>query len=92
MQELAVGQYRAFITAAECTDAVRGQVASMREHLRSLHQGLPELAASCTHFGEAAERIAAARAQNRQLLQQHGCVAPPAARGACATRPRQTLG
>ena len=93
MQELAVSQYRAFITAAECTATVRSQVASMREHLQALHQGLPALAAGCTHFGEAAERIAAARAQNRQLLQQHGCVRPRRGSGG---RPRrrdaQTLG
>ena len=38
MQELAVGQYRAFIKAAECTDAVRTQVAGMRDHLEALQQ------------------------------------------------------
>jgi hypothetical protein len=38
MQELAVGQYRAFITSAECTTAVREQVAGMRQHLEALQQ------------------------------------------------------
>jgi hypothetical protein len=123
MQELAVGQYRAFITSAECTTAVREQVAGMRQHLEALQQartqrppragagcihcvtarpprplcrlthtrarapplaracqGLPALSEGCANFAEAAERIAAARAQNRQLLQQHGCVSPARAR------------
>ena len=38
-------------------------------------QGLPALSEGCANFAEAAQRIAAARAQNRQLLQQHGCAA-----------------
>ena len=38
MQELAVQQYGAFISAAECTAAVHSEVAGIREHLDALLQ------------------------------------------------------
>lgn len=36
-------------------------------------QVLPSLSAGCRNFAAAAEKLTAERAQNRQLLQQHGC-------------------
>lgn len=54
-----------------------------------LLQGLPKLSTSCNDFAEAAERIAVSRAQNRQLLQQHGCAGPPAASAAPRLRAQQ---
>jgi hypothetical protein len=41
MQELAVQQYGAFISAAECTAAVHSEVAGIREHLDALLQARP---------------------------------------------------
>ena len=72
VQETAVTQYGACLAAAACTRSVRAEVAAMQDHLAGLLGELPALASGCARFAEAAERVAAARAQNRQLLQQHG--------------------
>ena len=48
-------------------------VCTSGNNIHAAVQGLPKLSAGCTNFAKAAERIAALRAQNRQLLQQHGC-------------------
>jgi hypothetical protein len=53
---------------------------------------LPALSSGCAAFAEAAERIAAARAQNRQLMQQHGCAAAaPQAQRAAGVHARAAL-
>jgi hypothetical protein len=77
VQELAVSQYGAFIAAAECTSPLAAEVSSIREHVVALQQALPTLSGRCTAFADAAERISASRAQNRHLLQHHGCASLP---------------
>lgn len=74
LQELCCGSYPAFIETAATASTVRAEVASMKDHLAGLLDELPALGGGCARFAEAAERLAAARAQNRQLLQQHGAL------------------
>ena len=73
-QDVAVSQYRAFIAAAECTSAVRSEVAAARSSLASLLEALPTLSTGCRNFASAAEALAVDRAQNRALLQQHAVI------------------
>ena len=55
MQEVAVGNYRAFISAADALLAIREEVSSIDKHLESLINEIPNLTSGCTEFIESAE-------------------------------------
>ncbi|XP_044499446.1 conserved oligomeric Golgi complex subunit 8 [Mangifera indica] len=71
MQEVAVGNYRAFIAAADALLAIREEVSSIDRHLESLITGSPKLTSGCTEFIESAEQILEKRKMNQTLLANH---------------------
>ncbi|KAJ8899630.1 hypothetical protein K2173_018604 [Erythroxylum novogranatense] len=71
MQEVAVGNYRAFISAADALLAIRDQVSSIHNHLDSLISDIPALTAGCSEFVESAEEILEKRKMNKTLLANH---------------------
>ncbi|KAK0572124.1 hypothetical protein LWI29_026480 [Acer saccharum] len=71
MQEVAVGNYRAFISAADALLAIRQEVSSIDKHLESLVTVVPKLTSGCTEFIESAEQILEKRKMNQTLLANH---------------------
>ncbi|XP_015572871.1 conserved oligomeric Golgi complex subunit 8 isoform X2 [Ricinus communis] len=71
MQEVAVGNYRAFIAAADALLAIRQEVSSIDNHLESLITEIPKLTSGCTEFIESAEQILEERKMNQTLLANH---------------------
>ncbi|CAN7005384.1 unnamed protein product [Brassica rapa subsp. trilocularis] len=71
MQEVAVGNYRAFITAADALLAIRQQVSFIDKHLESLICQVPKLMSGCTEFIDSAESILEKRKMNQALLANH---------------------
>ncbi|KAL1216017.1 Conserved oligomeric Golgi complex subunit 8 [Cardamine amara subsp. amara] len=71
MQEVAVGNYRAFITAADALLAIRQEVSSIDKHLESLISEVPKLTSGCTEFIDSAENILEKRKMNQALLANH---------------------
>ncbi|XP_062076709.1 conserved oligomeric Golgi complex subunit 8-like [Humulus lupulus] len=71
MQEVAVGNYRAFIAAADALLAIRGEVSSIDKHLESMIGEIPKLTSGCTEFVESAEQILEKRKMNQILLANH---------------------
>ncbi|CAN0882061.1 Conserved oligomeric Golgi complex subunit 8 [Linum grandiflorum] len=71
MQEVAVGNYRAFIAAADALNAIREEVSYMDKHLGSLISEIPKLTSGCTEFIESAEEILEKRKMNQTLLTNH---------------------
>ncbi|XP_065850352.1 conserved oligomeric Golgi complex subunit 8 [Euphorbia lathyris] len=71
MQEVAVGNYRAFIAAADALLAIREEVSSIDKHLESLINEIPHLTSGCTEFIESAEQILEERKMNQTLLANH---------------------
>ncbi|KAJ0091680.1 hypothetical protein Patl1_13849 [Pistacia atlantica] len=71
MQEVAVGNYRAFIAAADALLAIREEVSSIDRHLESLITETPKLTSGCTEFIESAEHILENRKMNQTLLPNH---------------------
>ncbi|KAK2980126.1 hypothetical protein RJ640_019549 [Escallonia rubra] len=71
MQEVAVGNYRAFISAADALLAIRQEVSSIDKHLESLIGEIPKLTSGCTDFIESAEQILEKRKMNQTLLANH---------------------
>ncbi|CAM8955611.1 unnamed protein product [Rhodiola kirilowii] len=71
MQEVAVGNYTAFIAAADALQAIRGEVTSIDKHLESLIGEIPKLTSGCTEFIESAEQILNKRKMNQTLLANH---------------------
>ncbi|KAF3447314.1 hypothetical protein FNV43_RR12499 [Rhamnella rubrinervis] len=71
MQEVAVGNYRAFIAAADALLAIREEVSSIDKHLESLITEIPKLTSGCTEFVESAEQILEKRKMNQKLLANH---------------------
>ncbi|KAH0969831.1 hypothetical protein GBA52_028427 [Prunus armeniaca] len=71
MQEVAVGNYRAFIAAADALLAIRDEVSSIDNHLESLIGEIPKLTSGCTEFVESAEQILEKRKLNQTLLANH---------------------
>ncbi|MCL7030797.1 hypothetical protein MKW94_025273 [Papaver nudicaule] len=63
MQEVAVGNYRAFIAAADALIAIREQGSSINE--------IPKLTSGCTEFIDSAQQILEKRKLNRTLLANH---------------------
>ncbi|KAI4316504.1 hypothetical protein L6164_024484 [Bauhinia variegata] len=71
MQEVAVGNYRAFIAAADALLAIREEVSSIDKHLESLINEIPNLTSGCTEFVESAEQILEKRKMNQTMLANH---------------------
>ncbi|KAH9290765.1 hypothetical protein KI387_034882, partial [Taxus chinensis] len=71
MQEVAVGHYRAFITAADALQSVREEVSSIDNHLESLISEAPNLSSGCIEFMDSAQQILEKRRLNRTLLANH---------------------
>ncbi|GAB4854467.1 conserved oligomeric Golgi complex component [Ancistrocladus abbreviatus] len=71
MQEVAVANYRAFISAADALLAIREEVSSIDKHLESLIAEVPKLTSGCTEFIESAEQILEKRKMNQTLLANH---------------------
>ncbi|XP_057799711.1 conserved oligomeric Golgi complex subunit 8 [Salvia miltiorrhiza] len=68
MQEVAVGNYRAFIAAADALLEIREEVSSIDKHLESLISEIPKLTSGCTEFVDSAENILEKRKMNQTLL------------------------
>ncbi|KAJ7958380.1 Conserved oligomeric Golgi complex subunit 8 [Quillaja saponaria] len=71
MQEVAVGNYRAFIAAADALLDIREEVSSIDKHLGSLITEIPKLTSGCSEFIESAELILEKRKMNQTLLANH---------------------
>ncbi|EXB57652.1 hypothetical protein L484_002999 [Morus notabilis] len=71
MQEVAVNNYRAFISAADALLAIREEVTSIDKHLESMIADIPKLTSGCTEFVESAEQILEKRKMNQTLLANH---------------------
>ncbi|KAL5715814.1 conserved oligomeric Golgi complex component [Ranunculus cassubicifolius] len=71
MQEVAVGNYRAFISASEALVSIREEVSSVDKHLESLIYEIPKLTSGCTEFIDSAQQILEKRKLNQTLLANH---------------------
>lgn len=71
MQEVAVGNYRAFIAAAAALVAIREQVSAVDKHLEATINEIPKLTSGCTEFIDSAQQILEKRKLNRTLLANH---------------------
>ncbi|KAJ8442832.1 hypothetical protein Cgig2_016298 [Carnegiea gigantea] len=71
MQEVAVSNYRSFISAADALLSIREEVSSIDKHLESLISEVPKLTSGCTEFIESAEQILEKRKMNQTLLANH---------------------
>uniref|UniRef100_A0A803MKA2 Conserved oligomeric Golgi complex subunit 8 n=1 Tax=Chenopodium quinoa TaxID=63459 RepID=A0A803MKA2_CHEQI len=71
MQEVAVANYRSFISAADALVSIREEVSSIDNHLESLIDEVPKLTSGCTEFIESAEQILEKRKMNQTLLENH---------------------
>ncbi|XP_061359913.1 conserved oligomeric Golgi complex subunit 8 [Gastrolobium bilobum] len=71
MQEVAVGNYRSFIAAADALLAIRQEVSSIDKHLESMINEIPKLTSGCTAFIESAEQILEKRKMNHTMLANH---------------------
>ncbi|KAK6248936.1 hypothetical protein QUC31_020501 [Theobroma cacao] len=74
MQEVAVGNYRAFIAASDALVAIKEEVTSIDKHLESLITEIPNLTSGCTEFIESAEQILEKRKMNQTLLANHSAL------------------
>ncbi|XP_010938315.1 conserved oligomeric Golgi complex subunit 8 [Elaeis guineensis] len=71
MQEVAVGNYRAFIAAADALSFIRVQLTDFDKHLESLIMEIPNLTSGCTEFIDSAQQILEERELNQTLLANH---------------------
>ncbi|ONK55079.1 uncharacterized protein A4U43_UnF7830 [Asparagus officinalis] len=71
MQEVAVGNYRAFIAASDALSFVQEQLTGFDKHLESLITEIPNLTTGCTEFLESAQQILEERKLNQTLLANH---------------------
>ncbi|KAL9224722.1 hypothetical protein vseg_000731 [Gypsophila vaccaria] len=71
MQEVAVSNYRSFISAADALVSIRHEVSSIDHHLESLISEVPKLTSGCTEFIESGEQILEKRKLNQTLLANH---------------------
>ncbi|MFS7981387.1 putative oligomeric Golgi complex subunit 8, cullin repeat-like-containing domain superfamily [Helianthus anomalus] len=71
MQEVAVNNYRAFISAADALVSIRNEVSSIDKHLESLIAEVPKLTSGCSEFIDSAESILEKRKMNQTLLANH---------------------
>ncbi|KAH1067483.1 hypothetical protein J1N35_032470 [Gossypium stocksii] len=71
MLEVAVGNYRAFISPADALVAIKEEVSSINKHLESMITVIPNLTSGCTEFVESAEHILEKRKMNQTLPANH---------------------
>lgn len=71
MQEVAVGNYRAFISSADALLSIKEEVSSIDKHLESLISEIPKLTSGCSEFVDSAEQILEKRKMNLTLLANH---------------------
>ncbi|CAA7402950.1 unnamed protein product [Spirodela intermedia] len=71
MQEVAVGNYRAFVAADDALSACREQLVSIGRHLDSMINEIPKLSSGCTEFLDSAQEILEERKTNQALLANH---------------------
>ncbi|KAL3500803.1 hypothetical protein ACH5RR_039896 [Cinchona calisaya] len=71
MQEVAVGNYRAFISSADALHSIKEEVSSIDKHLESLIAEIPKLTSGCSEFVDSAEQILEKRRMNQTLLANH---------------------
>uniref|UniRef100_A0A1D1YRN3 Conserved oligomeric Golgi complex subunit 8 n=2 Tax=Anthurium amnicola TaxID=1678845 RepID=A0A1D1YRN3_9ARAE len=71
MQEVAVGNYRAFIAADDALSACREQLVTIGQHLDSMVNEIPKLSSGCTEFLDSAQQILEERKLNQTLLANH---------------------
>ncbi|KAA3490545.1 conserved oligomeric Golgi complex subunit 8 isoform X2 [Gossypium australe] len=71
MLEVAVHNYRAFISAADALVAIKEEVSSINKHLELMITMIPNLTSGCTEFVESAEHILEKRQMNQTLLANH---------------------
>ncbi|KAH0460041.1 hypothetical protein IEQ34_010704 [Dendrobium chrysotoxum] len=74
MQEVAVGNYRAFISASDALSFIRDQLTGFDKHLELLTTEIPKLTSGCTEFIELAQQILEERKLNETLLANHSTV------------------
>ncbi|XP_020578011.1 conserved oligomeric Golgi complex subunit 8 isoform X1 [Phalaenopsis equestris] len=71
MQEVAVGNYRAFISSSDALSFIRDQLMEFDKHLESLTTEIPKLTSGCTEFIELAQQILEEKKLNETLLTNH---------------------
>ncbi|KAI3814812.1 hypothetical protein L1987_14457 [Smallanthus sonchifolius] len=71
MQEVAVINYRSFISAADALVSIGDEVSSIDKHLESLIAEVPKLTSGCSEFIHFAEQILEKRKMNQILLANH---------------------
>ncbi|RYQ83300.1 hypothetical protein Ahy_B10g101957 isoform B [Arachis hypogaea] len=71
MQEVAVMNYRSFISAADALIAIREEVTFIDKHLEVMINEVPKLTSGCTEFIESAEQILEKRKMNQTMLANH---------------------
>ncbi|KAF3330279.1 conserved oligomeric Golgi complex subunit 8 [Carex littledalei] len=74
MQEVAVENYSAFISAAEAISFVKTQLEDFDKHLELLISEIPNLTSGCTEFIESAQQIVEERRLNHTLLANHSTI------------------
>ncbi|XP_057738868.1 conserved oligomeric Golgi complex subunit 8-like [Arachis stenosperma] len=71
MQEVAVTNYRSFISAADALRVIREEVTFIDKHLEAMINEVPKLTSGCTEFIESAEQILEKRKMNQTMLANH---------------------
>ncbi|KAL3687047.1 hypothetical protein R1sor_013356 [Riccia sorocarpa] len=71
MQEVAVGHYRGFISAADAVQSISQEISAVDEHLENLISEIPLLSKGCADFIEEAEKLLDSHKLNRTLLANH---------------------
>ncbi|KAK8940862.1 hypothetical protein KSP39_PZI010673 [Platanthera zijinensis] len=71
MQEVAVGNYRAFIADSDALSFISDELTGFDKHLESLTIEIPKLTSGCTAFIELAQQILEERNLNETLLANH---------------------
>lgn len=74
MQEVAVGYYRSFITAADALRSIGQEMSSIEKHLESLIGEIPELTGGCNKFMESGQQILEKRSLNQTLHANHSAI------------------
>ncbi|XP_015943044.1 conserved oligomeric Golgi complex subunit 8 [Arachis duranensis] len=71
MQEVAITNYRSFISAADALRVIREEVTFIDKHLEAMINEVPKLTSGCTEFIESAEQILEKRKMNQTMLANH---------------------
>ncbi|KAL2629029.1 hypothetical protein R1flu_013715 [Riccia fluitans] len=71
MQEVAVGHYRGFISAADAVQSISQEISAVDQHLENLISEIPLLSKGCADFIEEAGKLLDSHKLNRTLLANH---------------------